>query len=289
MNYIYQDFLKDIDDLRAVLKLADSLKSFSAQNNEPEIEITDNKFLELAEIVHSKSRDANFGMVFIPGTIVLYLGGRFEYFIKTLFEELSMTIALKCKKFEYLPKEYKENLIAFTSEVIKSPAKYNHGENGVKTFITNLSNNVNGLEIADINTKCLSITSENMRPPILNDLFNRIGAKDIWVKLGHQANLQAFFETADASKAQKDATKFLNDFMDIRNKVAHPSGSFQWPDTKAVMKHIDYFEVLGQQICNLASVYETSLVASGLEKKAIDDEKASSQPPLASSGGDVVN
>lgn len=287
MDYIYQDFCKDIEHLRAVLNLADSLKNFSAQNNEPKIELPDNKFLELAEAVHSKSREANFGMVFIPGTIVLYLGGRFEYFIKTLFEELSMTIALKCKKFDYLPKEYKENLIALTSEVIKSPLKYNHGENGVKTFITNLSNNINGIEITDINTKCLSITSENMRPPILNDLFNRIGAKDIWVKLGHQAKLQAFFETADASKAQKDATKFLNDFMDIRNKVAHPSGSFQWPDTKTVMKHIDYFEVLGKQICDLASVYETSLVASGLEKKTKDDEKASSQQPLAASGGDV--
>lgn len=275
MDYIYQDFVEDIKHLRAVLNLADSLKDFSAQSNEPKIEIPDNKFLELAEIVHSKFREANFGMVFIPGTIVLYLGGRFEYFIKILFEELSMTIALKCKKFEYLPKEYRENLIQFTSEVIKSPAKYKQGENGVKTFITNLSNNVNGFEITDINTKCLSITSENMRPQILNDLFNRIGAKDIWAKLGHQAKLQAFFETADASKAQKDAIKFLNDFMDIRNKVAHPSGSFQWPDTKTVMKHIDYFEVLGKQICDLASVYETSLVASGLEKKAKDDEKHS--------------
>lgn len=289
MEYIYQDFCKDIEHLRAVLNLADSLKSFSAQNNEPKIEMPDNKFLELAETVHSKAREANFGMVFIPGTIVLYLGGRFEYYIKTLFEELSMTIAIKCKKFEYLPKEYKENLISFTSDVIKSPAKYNHGENGVNTFITNLSNNVNGIEITDVNTKCLSITSENMRPPILNDLFNRIGAKDIWVKLGHQAKLQAFFETADASKAQKDATKFLNDFMDIRNKVAHPSGSFQWPDTKTVMKHIDYFEVLGKQICDLASVYETSLVASGLEKKEKDDEKASSPQPLAASGGEVAN
>jgi hypothetical protein len=288
MEYIYQDFCKDIDHLKCVLKLADSLKGFSAQNNEPKIEIPENKFLELAENVQLKAREANVGMVFIPGTIVLYLGGRFEYFIKTLFEELSMSIALKCKKFEYLPKEYKENLIAFTSDVIKSPIKYNHAENGVKTFITNLSNNLNGIEITDINTKCLSITSENMRPQILSDLFSRIGAKEIWVKLGQQAKLQTFFETADASKANKDATKFLNDFMDIRNKVAHPSGSFQWPDTKTVLKHIDYFEVLGKQICDLASVYETSLVATGLEKKSKDDEKASSQKQIQEINDSVV-
>lgn len=277
MEHIYQDFCKDIDHLKAVLNLADSIKSFSAQNNEPKIEIPENKYLQLAESVHLNSRDANFGMVFIPGTIVLYLGGRFEYFIKTLFEELSMSIALKSKKFDYLPKEFKENLISLTSEVIKSPAKYGHSDNGVKTFITNLSNNVNGIEITDINTKCLSITSENMRPQILTDLFNRIGAKEIWVKLGQQAKLQTYFETADAAKTQKDATKFLNDFMDIRNKVAHPSGSFQWPDTKTVMKHIEYFEVLGKLICEIGSVYETSIVAIGQEKKGKEDEKASSQ------------
>jgi hypothetical protein len=275
MEYIYQEFCEDIEHLRAVLNLADSIKSFSAQSNDPKIEITDNNFLDFAENVHLKSREANYGMVFLPGTIVLYLGGRFEYFIKTLFEELSMSIATKCKKYDYLPKEYKENLIALTSEVIKSPAKYGHGDGGVKTFITNLSNNINGIEITDVNTKCLSVTSENMRPQILNDMFNRIGAKEIWAKLGHQAKLQTFFETADANKTQRDAMKFLDDFMNIRNKVAHPSGSFQWPDTKTVMKHIDYFEVLGKLICELALVYETSLVAIGLEKKAKDDENAS--------------
>ncbi|MBK7428520.1 MAG: hypothetical protein IPI60_16645 [Saprospiraceae bacterium] len=86
MEYIYQDFCKDIEHLKAVLNLADALKGFSAQTNEPKIELTDNKFLELAENVHLKSREANFGMVFIPGTIVLYLGGRFEYFVKTLLK-----------------------------------------------------------------------------------------------------------------------------------------------------------------------------------------------------------
>jgi len=131
MEYIYQEFCKDIEHLRAVLNLTDSLKSFSAQNNDPKIEIPENKFLELSENVHLKSREVNIGMVFISGTIVLYLGGRFEYFIKTLFEELAMSIAIKCKKFDYLPKEFKDNLIALTSEVIKSPAKYKHGENGV--------------------------------------------------------------------------------------------------------------------------------------------------------------
>ena len=289
MEYIYQDFYKDIEHLKAVLNLADSLKGFSAQNNEPKIDLPDNKFLELAENVHLKSREANVGMVFIPGTIVLYLGGRFEYFVKTLFEELSMSIAIKCTKFDYLPKEYKENLISLTSEVIKSPAKYGHGENGVKTFITNLSDNINGSLITDINTKCLSITSENMRPQILSDLFSRIGVKEIWVKLGQQARLQSFFETADSSKAQKDATKCLNDFMDIRNKVAHPSGSFQWPDTKTVMHYIEYFEMLAKQICDVATVYEASLVAQGLEKKAKDDEKASSQQAFGSMAGEVVN
>lgn len=273
MEYIYQEFCKDIEHLKSVLKLADSLKIFTGVNNEPKIEIQDNKFLLTAEDVHLKARESNVGMVFMPGTIVLYLGGRFEFFIKTIFEELSLNIALKCKKFDYLPKEFKENLITQTSEVIKSPAKYGHGDNGRNTFITNLSNNINGHEITDINVKCLSITSENMRPQILSDLFNRIGAKEIWTKLGHQAKLQSFFETADSSKAQKDATNFLNDFMDIRNKVAHPSGSFQWPDTKTVFNQIDYFEMLGKVIIEICSVYEAHLVLVAIEKLSLETEK----------------
>ncbi|HEX7415544.1 MAG TPA: HEPN domain-containing protein [Bacteroidia bacterium] len=274
MEDIYQDFCKDIEHLKSVLKLADSLKVYTGVENEPKIEFVGNEFLLSAEDVHIKSREANIGMAFIPGTIVLYLGGRFEFFIKTIFEELCINIAIKCKKFDYLPKEFKESLITQTSEVIKSPAKYGHGDNGRNTFITNLSNNINGIEITDINAKCLSITSENMRSQILADLFNRIGAKEIWMKLSQQAKLQVFFETADPSKAQKDASKFLNDFMDMRNKVAHPSGSFQWPDTNAVLYQINYFEMLGKVILELCSVYENHLVSPALEKIGQEVEKS---------------
>ena len=274
MDYIYQDFCKDIEHLKSVLNLVDAIKSFSGQNNEPKIELPENIFLQSAEDVHLKSREANFGIVFLPGTIVLYLGGRFEYFIKTLFEELSLSIATKCKKLDYLPKEFKENLINLTSEVIKSPKKYGHGDGAVKTFITNLSDNINGIEISDINSKCLSITNENMRPEIVSDLFNRIGAKDLWVRIGQQAKLQTFFETSDSTKTQKDAMKFLSDFMDIRNKVAHPSGSFQWPDTKTVFKHIEYFEILGKVIIELSCVYESTIIASEKEKQIKDEQKA---------------
>lgn len=276
MEAIYQDFSKDIEHLKSVLSLVNGIKLFAAQINDPKVEPT-TQYLELAEQTYHLTREANYGLVFLPGTIVLYLGGRFEHFVKTVFEELSMSIAIKCKKFNYLPKEFKESLINFTSDVIKSPAKYGHGENGVKTFITNLSDNINGSDITDINSKCLSITSENMRPQILSDLFNRIGAREIWSKIGQQARLQTFFETADSAKAQKEATKFLDDFMNIRNNVAHPSGTFSWPDPQTVLKQIEYFEILGKLIVEISAVYETSIVAVALEKIQKDEEKASSQ------------
>lgn len=262
MEYIYKEFSKDIEHLKKVLELIDSLKLFSGTSNAPKIDIVDNIFLNSAENVHTKTREANIGLAFIPGTVVLYLGGRFEFFIKSIFEELSMSVAIKCKKFSFLPKEFKENLIIQTSEVIKQPAKYGHAENGRKTFITNLSNNLNELDILDINSKCLSITNENMRPTIIGELFNRIGAKEIWTKIGHQAKVQTFFETADSAKAQKDSSKFLNDFIDERNKVAHPSDSFSWPDIQRVLKYVDYFEMLSKVILEVCSVYETHLILS---------------------------
>lgn len=273
MEYIYQDFRKDIEHLRSVLILVESVKSFTGIINATPSGIINNSFWDSAQDVHKTAREANIGLAFTPGTIVLYLGGRFEFYVKTIFEELSMNVALKCKKFDYLPKEFKESLVVQTSEVIKSPAKYGHGDNGRNTFITNLSNNINGHDIVDINSKCLSITSENMRPQILSDLFARIGAKEIWTKLGQQAKMQSFFETSDSAKAQKDAVKFLNDFMDIRNKVAHPSSTFQWPNTKTVIGHIDYFEMLGHLILEICPVYETSLSRPAVEKLQQEDEK----------------
>lgn len=257
---LYNEFCSDIEHLESVLNLLDSIKKFIPISIDSSSDLNSSEYFNILEELSQKSKNSNYGMTFIPGTIVLYLGGRFEYYIKSIIEELASSIAIKNKFYSKLPKDLRESLISMTSDVMKNPRKYGHAENGCKSFIKILSDNISEKEITEINAKCVSITSENMRASILEELFLRIGAKDIWKKIGEQSQIQLYFDTDNADNARKEAMKFLNDFIDLRNKVAHPSSSFSWPDTKSVANYIEYFKILGKVIVDICFLYEKTLV-----------------------------
>ncbi|MBK8080336.1 MAG: hypothetical protein IPK25_08675 [Saprospiraceae bacterium] len=84
-----------------------------------------------------------------------------------------------------------------------------------------------------------------MRSEILSDLLAKISITDLWKKLVNNHLLEHILETSDASSASSQARIYLDEFMNQRNQVAHPSGgSFIWPSYDDVIKHIEYFKVL---------------------------------------------
>jgi hypothetical protein len=138
-------------------------------------------------------------MPILNGVLLLYLAGRFENFVRQVFEDLVDTVASDRSEFSKLPKVMRENLVRFTAEIMQNPRKYGHAEKGVASFVGILSENLGGSLKSGVNSKCLSVTLENMRPDILGDIFNRIGAEKIWERLGHQAQVQLHFEENNAA------------------------------------------------------------------------------------------
>src|SRR5947207_6445581 len=112
-------------------------------------------------------------MPILTGTLLLYLAGRLENFVKETFEDLCDGLVSECGDFTHLPKPMQENLVRFTAEVIASPRKFGHAENGVIAFVNTLADNLNRRPLNGVNSKCLSITTENMWPDTLNEMFVR--------------------------------------------------------------------------------------------------------------------
>jgi hypothetical protein len=198
-------------------------------------------------------------MPILNGVLLLYLAGRFENFIRQVFEDLADAVASDRKEFNELPKAMRENLIHYTAEIMQNPRKYGHAENGVAAFVGILSENLSGSLKGGVNSKCLSITLENMRPDILTDIFNRVGAAKIWERLGQQSQVQLHFEENNAERATKEARAKLNEFMDLRNKIAHPSGEMTWPGIDEAKGYIDFCEVLSSAIDGICQVWTTTL------------------------------
>lgn len=263
MDLILKEFHSDLDRVRNLIELIDCLTAFTATSNTNTPAQKDN-FIEQAEEVNKRSKECYSQLRVLPGTLILYMGGRFEYFVRTAFEDLSDRVADKCKSFKKLPKRMQESLISLTAEVMQKQRKYGHGELDVIAIVGNLASNLRDEELPGrVNTHCLSITSENMRPDVLQDLFGRIGANGIWEKVGQQARLMNYLEIADAVSAAKNARSQLDAFMDLRNKIAHPSEEVEWPDSSKVKKYADFLKVLSEAIWEVAGNFEFRLTATG--------------------------
>ncbi|WP_024299413.1 HEPN domain-containing protein [Methylomicrobium lacus] len=253
------EYISDMNKVSSLLKLTDSLKNFIGENSD-EIDVLENEFFKSVFELQNLSRENHANLVVLNGTLLLFMVGRFESFVRSTFEELCINTAEKAERFTYLPKEMRESLVTYTAEVISNPRKYGHADLGVRNFVRVLSDNLSdNKELTEINSNCISITSENMRPTVLSDLFKRVGIKNIWEKISQQAKIQIFFETHDASKAKKDIERYLGELMDKRNSIAHPSSSFTWPDHDYVQRTAEFLKVLGTVLVDSLEVIEFDL------------------------------
>lgn len=262
------EYINDIDKISSLLKLTDSLKRFVGANP-IETPAEENEFLNIVMELQGLSRENHANLIVLNGTLLLFMAGRFESFVRSTFEELCINTCEKAERFIYLPKEMRENLITYTAEVVSNPRKYGHADLGVKNFVRVLSDNLSdNKDLTEINANCISITSENMKPNVLSDLFKRVGVKNIWEKISQQAKIQVFFETHDASKARKESERYLGELMDKRNSIAHPSSSFTWPDHDYVQNTAAFLKILGVVLIDSLEVIEFDLVQRINEAKA---------------------
>lgn len=258
MDAILEEFQTDLNRLRRLADLLDAIRAFSISDN-TEIGIQEG-YLQLADGIFKNAKESAPDLVILTGTLLLYLGGRFEFFVRTEFEFLCRRVAIKCETFKNLPREMRENIITMTAKVIAEPRRYGHAEQGVKAFIKNLADILGeDAKLQEVNSECLSITDSNMRADVLEDLYSRIGAKGIWDKIAQQAKVMVFFDTGDAGEARKKAKVLLDSFMELRNKIAHPSVAIEWPDSSQVREYIDFFELLAVAISDITSLYEVAL------------------------------
>ena len=133
----------------------------------------------------------------------------------------------------------------------------------MRSFVAVLAENLAvNAQVQRVNHECLSLTEANMRANVLAELFGRIGATNLWSDLSSQAQLKTYFEERDNGKVESSARRKLNMLMDLRNKIAHPSGQIEWPSTEALRDYIVFLRLLSRSMADVVGVYEVTLCVS---------------------------
>ena len=258
MNPVLQDFLFDLQRLRRMFDLSKQIGSFPALKINQEA-ITDSFLRDAVTSFHTLAGESHSDVPILNGVLLLYLAGRFENFVREVFEDLCDSLAGQFSDFTHLPKQMRENLVRFTAEVIGNPRKYGHADNGVIAFVKTLSDNLGGEPLSGVNSKCLSITTENMWPDTVNEIFVRIGGSGIWERIGHQARIQRYYEVDQHEKATREAKKDLRELMEMRNKIAHPSSGITWPSTEQALQYVEYCETVATAVSEICDLWSTTL------------------------------
>lgn len=270
MEPIVTDFEADLDKISSQLEFIEGVRKFIACAPDHIDQQVATPFGKEALAIHDGAKRVHGNLPLASGTLILYTCGRFEAMTRTLFEDLCQRLVVRAGLFARLPKKMRENLPIFTAKVISDPRKYGHAENGVRAFVATLASNLAvNATVERINHECLSLTDSNMRADVLGDLFGRIGCTNIWSQISEQASLKTYFQEADSTKVEPKVRRKLNDLMELRNRIAHPSGELEWPSTEALRDYIQFLRLLARSMAELVGVFEVTLCAStAVEQRA---------------------
>jgi hypothetical protein len=260
------EFISDLDKIESLLNLLKSFRLFAGSDVPQLVSVGNPPWIEAVNLKNF-SQTARTSLPVLSGSMLLYVAGRFEYFIKQMLESAIYEIATIGRSFDALPNDLKIELRKATIEVARNPQKFRYAESDVNVFLDALVKNIYGVEMV-IKPELILITESNMRADILDELMKRLGFSDFWTDLGKQAEVKIFYSGASDGEAKGRARRDLDGIMSQRNHIAHPTQETEFPEIDKVLGYIKYFKMLSRQpiqlVCLYIEAYRRSIPAEGI-------------------------
>jgi RiboL-PSP-HEPN len=256
LDVVLDEFHADLERAGKLLRLIKHFRRFAGSSVPKEV-LDDivhwQEATELADVAPLVRTD----LPILSGSILLYICGRFEYFVREVVVSLADDMAASVVSYTDLPEPVRAELWKRSLEVAQNPLRFGYAQTEAEQFLITLAQNVDMTretgEVA-ISSKVLSITESNMQPRTLADIFKRVNITDLWNDVGKQAPLKAYLSKGSDKECREAAMARLEGMMKDRNGVAHPTGATFFPDTDIVLDSSEYLKVLSRVLVDLARV-----------------------------------
>lgn len=249
----FTDFSADLERVRRLLHLVSMFRDFGASGIPSQLAANPSDWQQAVSL-HGEASSVRTDLPLMAGAILLYAVGRFEYFVRQCVEGVVDGLTAKVASFSQLPnnlqKAYKEQ----TLTIAQSPRKYDYDEVRVDTILAQLVSCKQGANPVTVSAEVVSITESNMRPEILSELLKRVGITDFWRTVGKQLPVQILLSESDEGGCSKAAQSRLTDLMNLRNQIAHPTGSTTFPSPEDVARELDLLEAVSQVVDDVAAM-----------------------------------
>lgn len=252
---ILQQFHDDLGRTTDLLELTLRFKAFAGSSIPAPIADGSISWPEAKDLEHIAPQ-VRTDLPLMSGSILLYVCGRFENFVREVVVAIGDEHAANASKYDDLPESVRHELFHRTLEVVKSPTKYQFKESESAQLIKKLSDSLNPTTGAPVvvDTRLLSVTDANMHSRMVADIFKRVGIEQIWQELGKQAPLKAHLGQPTDPKCRDAAVKKLDAIMKERNGIAHPTSATSFPDPHQVQETIEFLRMLSKVMVDVALV-----------------------------------
>lgn len=255
LSNILQQFHDDLDRASDLLSLIRAFRTFGGSAAPVEVEDATVPWPEALELARSAPL-VRTDLPIMSGSILLYLSGRFENFVRELVMALGDEYASKASAYEELPQSVRDEIFQRTLEVAKSPTKYNYRASDVQRIVSALADSLDSSRGSSvvIESRLLAITDANMHARMMAEIFKRVGIEQLWRELGKQAPLKTYLGKADDGQCTAAASARLDAMMKERNGVAHPTAATTFPDPDQVQEMVEFLRVLSRVVVDLALI-----------------------------------
>jgi len=249
------EYEKDVERLLRLIELLEKFREFGGS------QVPKNLICEWpeAQALFEHTAKVRTDLPLVAASLLLYSVGRFEYYIKTLVEDVAQFYSSNTITFSSLSESLRNSIHKNVLEVTGSPSKYGYDIDSATSLLVRYAKVVSGdLSPDNAPTEVISITQNNLRPDLLADLLRRISIVDFWQEAAKQTQLKVLFAVSDDRACKETSKRKLDEIMELRNQIAHPSSTTTIPDLLQVKNSVEFLRILGRIVFDLVEVQITS-------------------------------
>lgn len=247
------EFLADLKRIEHLIDLVQVMRRFGASEIPETLE---NKEWDAAEALWHGAKERRTDLPLISGSLLMYLAGRFEFYVRQLVEVTAEEMARKVDSYLDLPEKYRHNLKKQVLEIAQNPSRYGFDNVGAEGHLKDFTALLNSkYDPNHVSSALLSLTEANLKSRVLTDITKRLGMKDLWKEVGKQASLKLALDTATDGETTAEAMSKLDSLMDDRNALAHPTDGMTFPDPEKVIETAKFIKAFSQSLRDLFLVY----------------------------------
>ena len=253
LEIAYNEFSADLRRIEHLVELVRALRQFGASDPP---EISEVREWSDARVLFQSAKDRRTDLPLLAGSLLMYLAGRFEFYVRQLIEVTAEEMAIAVNSYSDLPEKFRACLKVQVLELAKNPRRYGFDDVGAEGHLTDFADLLGGNYDANkVSSALMSLTDANLKSGALSDVTKRLGMEELWRDVGKQAPLKLALEKRTDGETTAEARSRLDVLMDERNGLAHPTGEMTFPDPEKVIETARFITALSGALRDLFRVY----------------------------------